>query len=209
MIRFLQTDNRMVKTLIVVIIGAASISMVVYLIPGLTGAGTSSPDTYATVYPHWYSRFLSTGDPISQARVQAITENQLQQRNPEYASNPQIVQMLEPQIAQQLIQEQVMLVEAHRLGISATEDDVRKYLRTGPTGEVLYPNGAFIGDDAYKQLIDQRLHQSVTWISKARSRTRLRSSGCRLLSLPESRWATRKSATHIARTTSRSNSITR
>jgi peptidyl-prolyl cis-trans isomerase D len=163
MIRFLQSqDDRIVKTIFVVIIGAVSISMVVYLIPGLTGAGSSSADTYAVVYPHWYSRYLSTGDPISQARVEAITENQLRQRNPEYASNPQIVQMLEPQIAQQLLQEQVMLEEAHKLGISATEDDVRKYLRTGPTGDVLYPNGVYIGPDAYKQLIDDRLHESVT-----------------------------------------------
>src|ERR1039458_7688325 len=162
MIRFLQTDNRMVKALIVVIIGAASVTMVLYLIPGLGGVGSSSPDTYAVVYPHWYSRFLSSGDTISQAHVEAITENQLRQRNPEYANNPMIVHMFEQQVGQQLVQEQVMLEEAHKLGISATDDDVRKYLRTGPTGQVLYPNGTYIGDDAYKQLIDDRLHESVT-----------------------------------------------
>ncbi len=40
MIRFLQQENnRAVKALFVVIIAAASISMVVYLIPGLTGLG--------------------------------------------------------------------------------------------------------------------------------------------------------------------------
>jgi peptidyl-prolyl cis-trans isomerase D len=162
MIRFLQTDNRMVKALIVVIIGAASVTMVLYLIPGLGGVGSSSPDTYAVVYPHWYSRILSSGDPISQAHVEQVTENQLRQRNPEYASNPMIVQMFEQQVGQQLVQEQVMLDEAHKLGISATDDDVRKYLRTGPPGQVLYPDGKFIGDDAYKQLIDDRLHESVT-----------------------------------------------
>ncbi len=152
----------MVKALIVVIIGAASVTMVLYLIPGLGGVGSSSPDTYAVVYPHWYSRILSSGDPISQAHVEQITENQLRQRNPEYASNPMIVQMFEQQVGQQLVQEQVMLDEAHKLGISATDDDVRKYLRTGPPGQVLYPNGTYIGDDAYKQLIDDRLHESVT-----------------------------------------------
>jgi len=162
MIRFLQTDNRMVKALIVVVIGAASVTMVLYLIPGLGGVGSSSPDTYAVVYPHWYSRILSSGDPISQAHVEQITENQLRQRNPEYASNPMIVQMFEQQVGQQLVQEQVMLDEAHKLGISATDDDVRKYLRTGPPGQVLYPNGTYIGDYAYKQLIDDRLHESVT-----------------------------------------------
>ena len=162
MIRFLQTDNRMVKALIVVIIGAASVTMVLYLIPGLGGMGSSSPDTFAVVYPHWYSRILSSGDSVSQARVEQITENQLRQRDPQYAGNPMIVQMFEQQVGQQLVQEQVLLEEAHKLGIYATDNDVRQYLRTGPTGEVLYPNGTFIGEDAYKQLIDDRLHESVT-----------------------------------------------
>jgi peptidyl-prolyl cis-trans isomerase D len=162
MIRFLQTDNRMVKALIVVIIGAASVTMVLYLIPGLGGTGSSSPDTYAVVYPHWYSRILSSGDSISQARVEQVTQNQLQQRDPQYASNPMIVQLFEQQVGQQLVQQQVLLEEAHKLGFYVTDDDVRKWLRTGPTAEVLYPNGTFIGPDAYKQLIDDRLHESVT-----------------------------------------------
>ena len=152
----------MVKALIVVIIGAASVTMVLYLIPGLGGMGSSSPDTFAVVYPHWYSRILSSGDSVSQARVEQITENQLRQRDPQYAGNPMIVQMFEQQVGQQLVQEQVLLEEAHKLGIYATDNDVRQYLRTGPTGEVLYPNGTFIGEDAYKQLIDDRLHESVT-----------------------------------------------
>jgi peptidyl-prolyl cis-trans isomerase D len=162
MIRFLQTDNRMVKALIVVIIGAASITMVLYLIPGLGGVGSSSPDTYAVVYPHWYSRLLSSGDSITQAHVQQITENQLRQRDPQYANNPTIVQMFEQQVGQQLVQEQVLIEEAHKLGIYATDEDVRKNLSTGPSGEVLYPGGKFIGEDAYKQLINDRLNESVT-----------------------------------------------
>ncbi len=36
MMRFLQKDNRVVKAFFIVIIGAATVSMVVYLIPGLT-----------------------------------------------------------------------------------------------------------------------------------------------------------------------------
>jgi peptidyl-prolyl cis-trans isomerase D len=162
MIRFLQTDNRMVKALIVVIIGAASITMVLYLIPGLGGVGSSSPDTYAVVYPHWYSRILSSGDSITEAHVEQITENQLRQRNPEYASNPTIVKMFEQQVGQQMLQEQVLIEEAHKLGIYATDEDVRKNLSTGPSGEVLYPGGKFIGEDAYKQLINDRLNESVT-----------------------------------------------
>ncbi len=98
------------------------------------------------VYPHWYSKILSSGDTISQTRVQQVAENELRQRGPQYADNPMIVQFFEQQVGQQLVQQQVLLQEAHKLGVYATDDDVRQYLRTGPTGQVLYPDGKFIGD---------------------------------------------------------------
>ena len=161
MIRFLQTESRMVKALIVVVIGAASVTMVLYLIPGLSGMGSTSPDTYAVVFPHWYSRILSSGDTIPQARVEQLAENELRQRGPQYAGNPMLVQLFENQVGQQLVQQAVLLQEAHRLGVTATDDDVRQFLRTGPTGQVIYPDGKYIGDAAYRQLVDDRLHESV------------------------------------------------
>jgi peptidyl-prolyl cis-trans isomerase D len=161
MIRFLQTDNRMTKALLVVIIGAASVSMCVYLIPGLTGGGAASADTYAVIYPHWYSRFLSTGETVSQTRVEQVARQQLQQRNPQYADNPMILNFFEQQVGQQLVQQQVLLEKADELGIRATDDDVRQYLHTGPTGDVIFPNGKFIGNDQYASLISQRLNMSV------------------------------------------------
>ncbi|HEY1767185.1 MAG TPA: peptidylprolyl isomerase [Terracidiphilus sp.] len=161
MIRFLQTDNRLVKALLVVIIGAASVSMVVYLIPGLTGGAATSPDTYAVVYPHWYSRWLSSGDTVSQQRVEQMTRQQLMQRSPQYADNPMIVKFFESQAGQQLVQQQVLLQAARKLGIHASSEDVRQFLQTGPTGQVLFPDGKFIGDAAYANLISERLNMSV------------------------------------------------
>lgn len=162
MIRFLQTDNRMTKALLVVIIGAASVSMCVYLIPGLTGGGAASADTFAVVYPHWYSRFLAAGDTVTQTKVELAARQQLQQRNPQYADNPMILNFFEQQVGQQLVQQQVLLQEANKLGIRATDDDVRAYLHTGPTGDVLFPKGVFIGKDQYAALISQRLNMSTT-----------------------------------------------
>lgn len=161
MIRFLQTDNRLTKALLVVVIGAASISMVVYLIPGLAAGSATAPDTYAVVYPHWYSRFLSSGDTVTQTKVDQLTQTQLQQRGPQYANNPMIVSLFTQQVGQQLVQQQVLLDEAHQLGLHATDADVRQYLHTGPTGEVLFPDGKFIGQDQYAQLISDRLNMSV------------------------------------------------
>jgi peptidyl-prolyl cis-trans isomerase D len=162
MIRFLQTDNRVTKALLVVIIGAASVSMCVYLIPGLMAGGSASADTFAVVYPHWYSKFLSSGDEVSQVKVEQVARQQLQQRNPQYADNPMILNFFESQVGQQLVQQQVLLQEAAKLGIHATDDDVAQFLRTGPTGEVLFPNGKFIGKDQYQAIIAQRLNMSIT-----------------------------------------------
>ncbi len=162
MIRFLQKDNRLIKALLVVVIGAASVSMVVYLIPGLTQGDSTSPDTFAVVYPHWYSKYLASGDTVTQTEVSRVTQQQLAARGPQYANNPMIVNLFEQQIGQQLVQQKVLLQQAARLGIKATNDDVINYLRTGENGAVLFPDGKFIGKDAYAQLISDRLNMSVT-----------------------------------------------
>jgi peptidyl-prolyl cis-trans isomerase D len=159
MIRFLQRDSRVVKAFFVVIIGMASISMVVYLIPGLTGQGAAAADTYAVVYPHWYSKFFSSGTTVSQQQVEKMARAQLQQQR--YPDNPMILGLFEQRVGQQLIQQAILLEEAEKLGIHATEDDVRQYLQTGSAGQVLFPGGKFIGDDKYADLVATRFNMSV------------------------------------------------
>jgi peptidyl-prolyl cis-trans isomerase D len=162
MIRFLQRDNRFTKALFVVIIGAASVSMCIYLIPGLTGMGAPTGDTFAVIYPHWYNRLLSSGVTISQQKVTQMARQQVQQRNPQYADNAMIVSIFERQAGQQLVQQEILLSEAEKLGIHANENDVVQYLHSGPTGQVLFPDGKFIGQEQYAALISNRLNTSVT-----------------------------------------------
>jgi len=162
MIRFLQSkDNRVVKALFIVIIAAASVSMVVYLIPGLAAGGTISANTYAVVYPHWYSRIFASGQEISEQKVEQQARQQLQQRNPQYASNPMIVNLFKQQVGQQLVQQEILLAEADKLGISANNDDVNNFLHQGQAGQVLFPGGKFIGQDQYASLIATRFDMSV------------------------------------------------
>jgi len=159
MIRFLQSDNRLMKALLVVVIGAASVSMVVYLIPGLTGQGAASADTYAVIYPHWYSRFLSSGASVSQERVSQLARQQLQrQRLPD---SPFIVNYFEQQAGSQLVRDQILLAEADRLGIHATDDDVRQFLHRGQFGEFLFPKGQYIGSDRYAAFVASQFNLSV------------------------------------------------
>src|SRR5215469_2854254 len=162
MIRFLQKENRLTKALFVVIIAAASVSMVVYLIPGLAAGGAVSANDYAVIYPHWYNKLLSNGDEILQSKVQQQARQQVQQRNPQYADNPIILNYFTQQVGQSLVQQQVLLQQADRLGISATQDDVVRYLHTGPTGDRIFPNGNYIGDQQYAALVNGVLGISVT-----------------------------------------------
>ncbi|HEU5350918.1 MAG TPA: peptidylprolyl isomerase [Terracidiphilus sp.] len=161
MIRFLQKDNRVTKAMFVVIIAAASVAMVVYLIPGLMAGGATTPDTYAVVYPHWYSRFLSSGDTIREQKVEDMARQQILQRNPQYVDNQQIMNLVAQQVGQQLVNQKILLQESERLGIHVTNADVRRFLQTGPTGQVLYPDGKFIGQQQYAALVQNRFETSV------------------------------------------------
>jgi peptidyl-prolyl cis-trans isomerase D len=160
MIRFLQTNNRVTKAIFVVIIGVVSVGMVVYLIPGLTGQGAAAADAYATIYPHWYSKLTQSGATVSQQQVDRMARSQLaQQRLPD---NPMFLGMISQRVAQQLIEKQILLVEADKLGIRATDDDVRQYLQTGAAAQVLYPGGKYIGDEQYTNLVATRFNETVT-----------------------------------------------
>ena len=159
MIRFLQTDNRITKAIFVVIIGVVSVGMVVYLIPGLTGLGTSSADTYAIVYPHWYSFIFASGEAVSQQRVELMAQRQLQQQR--YPDNPMILNLFEQRVGQQLVQQKVLLVEAAKLGIRANNEDVIHFLHQGQFGEFLFPKGEFIGTQKYTDFVATQFNLSV------------------------------------------------
>jgi peptidyl-prolyl cis-trans isomerase D len=168
MIRFLQSkDNRLVKAIFIVIIGAAVITMVVTLIPGIFQDASVAPDTYATVYPHWYSRFTFTGEKIPMTRVQELAQQQMQrQRLPEqYASlfMPRFIS----QAGQQLIMQKILLAKAANMGIVANDDDVRSFLQVGQLGELLFPGGKFIGDDKYKTFVSQNFNMTIDDFQKA------------------------------------------
>jgi peptidyl-prolyl cis-trans isomerase D len=163
MIRFLQAkDSRIAKAIFIVIIAAVSVGMVVYLIPSfISGMGAGATDTYAVIYPHWYSRVFSSGATITQTKVDQATRAQLMRQNPQYADNPMIVKMFEPRVAQQLVQKEILLIEANKLGIRASDDDLRAFLHKGQLGEVFYPKGEFIGPDKYKNIVNQQVNMSV------------------------------------------------
>lgn len=59
------------------------------------------------------------------------------------------------QAAEQLINEQVQVAEAHRLGLRASDEELREELQHGQLGATLFPDGKFIGQEEYENLLQQ------------------------------------------------------
>jgi peptidyl-prolyl cis-trans isomerase D len=72
-----------------------------------------------------------------------------------------ILRMVEQRVGQQLVQQQVLLAEAERIGISASDNDVRAFLHKGQFGEFLFPNGQFIGTDRYSDFVARQFNLSI------------------------------------------------
>ena len=157
MIRFLQADNKFVKTIFWVIISVACITMVITLVPGIFNDQTASPDTYATIgYGGFFGRFLPASDTIPTADVQNLAQRMLQrQQLPDF-----VLPFMMQRVAEGLIQQHIELIEGKRLGITATDDDVRRFLHTGQWGVVLFPNGKYIGDAQYAEFVSDQFQMS-------------------------------------------------
>jgi peptidyl-prolyl cis-trans isomerase D len=158
MIRFLQKDNRVVKIIFIVIIAVAVVTMVITLVPGIFADEATSSDNYATVHSGGFmGRYFGTTTAITTPEVQQVAERILQQKH--YPD--MVLPYLMPQAAQALIQREVLLQEANRLGLQVTDADLRRAMQTGPFAQALFPGGQFIGEDRYADFVQNYFHTSV------------------------------------------------
>jgi peptidyl-prolyl cis-trans isomerase D len=166
MIRFLQKDSKAIKVIFWLIIGVACVTMVITLVPGiLSDQGVTGSNVYASVRPAGligrYFAFGSSRD-ITNQEVTRVASRIAQQRHyPEQA-----VPFLMPQAGQALIQREILLEQADKLGLKVTADDIRHELREGPWAVYFFPNGQFIGQDRYADFVDQQLRMSTAAFEK-------------------------------------------
>ena len=155
MIRFLQSDNRLTKAIFGVVIGAAILTMVITLVPGIYEGFAGAPQgVYATVRePGIIGRLFGSSQTIQSTEVVNLAGNLAQRQG--YPA--QFAQFLQPQAQQILLAGAIEQQEAHRLGLVATDDDVRYDLQHGQLGQLFFPNGQFIGDDKYRQFVTQQI----------------------------------------------------
>jgi len=159
MIRLLQQNNRTTKIIFAVIIGLAVVTMVITLVPGIfdNANGGSDGTVFATVRdPGYLGRFGVDTTPIKQAEVNQLAQRQLQQQR--------LPEMLLPYMAQRagqiLVQREILKHEADRMHLQVSDEDLRRELQTGPFAQYLFPNGTYIGDDAYINFVQSAFQTS-------------------------------------------------
>ena len=128
-------------------LGLVVVAFVLFYIPDFlkgSGADAASGDTIATVQ----GREITTGE------FRRTYQAQLQAYRSAYGGNmsDQLLKQLgvEQQILQQMVDERAALAEADRLGVSASDEEVRQRIFSTPAFQ---ENGAFIGEQRYQQLL--------------------------------------------------------
>jgi peptidyl-prolyl cis-trans isomerase D len=160
MIRFLQQDSKLTKTIFSVIIGAAIVAMVIYLVPGLLDQqGSSDATLYATVHePGVLNRVFGASDDIKTQDVSRLAARQLQQqRLPDF-----LLPYMMNRAGQVLIQRTILKQQADHLHLQVSDDDLRRELQTGPFAQYLFPGGQYIGDDRYMDFVQTAFNTNRT-----------------------------------------------
>ncbi|ADW68268.1 peptidylprolyl isomerase [Granulicella tundricola] len=159
MIRIFQQDNKFVKLAIASFITVALGAMVITLVPGIfdnVDSGGSGVN-YATVHaPGLFGRFGGDSEPVLQTEVTRAATQQLEQQK----LPPMLMPYIESRVAQQLVQEAILKLEADRLGLQVADSDLLRELHQGQIGQILFPNGQYIGDDAYMNFVQNQLNMT-------------------------------------------------
>jgi peptidyl-prolyl cis-trans isomerase D len=128
-------------------LGLVVLAFVIFYIPDFlrgNAAGLGLGDTVATVQ----------GRDITAGEFRRSYDAQLQAYRNAYGGNvsEQLLKQLgiDQQILQQLVDQQAALAEADRLGIKASDEEVRQRIFSAPAFQ---ENGAFIGEQRYQQLL--------------------------------------------------------
>jgi peptidyl-prolyl cis-trans isomerase D len=151
MIRFLQTPGRFQKALLVGFLSIVCIMMVVTLVPGgiLNDVGGRGVGANAVA--------KVDGQDVTNQEVDQVARSMMQQRHIPEQFKPYIL----PQAVEAVVMQKVYLREAKRLGLEATDEDLRYEMQHGGFAQALYPNGTFIGADQYRDLIATQFNLSV------------------------------------------------
>ena len=148
MIRFLQTPGPIKKVVLSGLLLLICAAMVIAFVPGglasSFGIGGLAQGVIAQV----------GGEEIATTEVDRTLDAMIRQQFPQAGAQ---ANMLRPYFSQraldQLINQKVILVEAGRLGLRATDEEVRDELEHGKYAAYFYPEGKFVGTQQYENML--------------------------------------------------------
>jgi len=149
MIRQLQNAGPTVKIVLGALLVLICASMAITLIPGFgsnLGMGSTQPGALATI-----------GDQtVTVAEVQREARAMIRQQFPR--GGPQAAMLLPyfaSQAAQQLINEKALVAEARQMGLRVSDEELRDELQHGQLGQMLFPDGKFVGQEQYEDFVQR------------------------------------------------------
>ncbi|MGA7136737.1 MAG: peptidyl-prolyl cis-trans isomerase [Terriglobales bacterium] len=150
MIRQLQNAGPTVKIVLGALLVLICASMAITLIPGGIGSSLGIGAPPAGV-------LATIGDEtVTVPEVQKTARDMIRQQFPRGGEQANaLLPYFESQAAEQLINEKTLVAEARRLGLHASDDEVRDELQHGQFGSVFFPDGKFIGQEDYENLLQQ------------------------------------------------------
>ncbi|HXZ41953.1 MAG TPA: peptidylprolyl isomerase [Terriglobales bacterium] len=151
MIRFLQTPGPIKKVILGGLLTIICVFMVITLVPGF-----GSSNFFGTAAPQRGIIATVDGNDITTLEVQKQARQMVRQQFPRGgAQASMLLPFFASQAAEQLIQRDAIIAEAQRLGLRATDEDVRDELQHGRYAEVFFPNGSFVGQALYEERLQQ------------------------------------------------------
>ena len=145
MIRVLQSAGPTLKIILGGLLVIICASMVITLIPGGTssslGFGGPGKGVIATI-----------GDEqVTVTEVQRQARAMIRQQFPNGGEQAaMLLPFFTGQAAEQLINEKALVAEARRLGLRASDDELRDELQHGQLASMLFPDGKFVGEEEYE-----------------------------------------------------------
>ena len=147
MIKLLQSGGKVTKYFLGGLLFVISASMVTYLIPGFMADSTASASGTVASVAGQNIQITDVRD-MAQRRVQAM----MRQGYPDFYRQMMIKQSI-PAAMNELIQDAEIRYEADRLGLKVSDQELQDGLRNSPDGPYFFPDGKWIGQEKYEQMI--------------------------------------------------------
>jgi peptidyl-prolyl cis-trans isomerase D len=151
MIRFLQTPGPIKKIVLGGLLLVICAAMVITLVPGGIG------DSFGLGGPGKGVLAKVAGQDITTMEVERQARQMMQQQFPRgSAQASMLLPYFASQAAQRLINDKAILAEARRIGLAASDEEVRDQIQHSPLyGPAFFPGGNFVGQEVYEARLQQ------------------------------------------------------